>query len=180
VPQGMRAITIEVSESSGVAGLLVPGCHVDVLTTIADAGNQPLAKTVVQNLRVTAVGQKVSKTAGEDKEISRTVTLIANPAQTEELELLASTGRLRLVLRGTQDNKSIADSGTRLADVRGDPKAPDKGSKSQVAATPAPKEKPAPRTVVVIRGGVETVVTLSESNEPLTATADVPQGTITH
>jgi pilus assembly protein CpaB len=179
VPDGMRAITIEVSESSGVAGLLVPGCHVDVLTTIADISNQPIAKTVVQNVRVTAVGQKVTKNPGEDKEISRTVTLIATPPEAEQLELLASTGRLRLVLRGTQDNKPITDKGMRLTDVRGDPKI-DPKLPGFLPVPNAPKEKPTPRTVIVIRGGVETNVPILDSNEPAAATADTPQGLITH
>jgi len=34
VPPGMRAVTIEVNETSGVAGLLVPGCRVDVVSTL--------------------------------------------------------------------------------------------------------------------------------------------------
>src|SRR5579862_4630251 len=31
VPEGMRAVTMEINEFSGVAGLLVPGCRVDVV-----------------------------------------------------------------------------------------------------------------------------------------------------
>jgi pilus assembly protein CpaB len=33
IPLGMRLVTVDVSESSGVAGLITPGCKVDVMTT---------------------------------------------------------------------------------------------------------------------------------------------------
>src|SRR5688572_13278477 len=33
IPEGMRAVTLEVNEYNGVAGLLVPGCQVDVVHT---------------------------------------------------------------------------------------------------------------------------------------------------
>src|SRR5678815_1688554 len=50
VPRGMRAITIEVNEFSGVAGLLTPGCRVDVIATIQAEGG-PVARTIVQNVK---------------------------------------------------------------------------------------------------------------------------------
>src|SRR5690349_15221204 len=34
IPTGMRAITIQVNEFSGVAGLLTPGCKVDIISTV--------------------------------------------------------------------------------------------------------------------------------------------------
>ncbi len=36
VPMGMRACTFEINEMTGVAGYLVPGCHVDVIQTLKD------------------------------------------------------------------------------------------------------------------------------------------------
>src|SRR5215217_1929454 len=36
VPPGMRAITVEVNEFTGVAGMLTPGCRVDIVSTIND------------------------------------------------------------------------------------------------------------------------------------------------
>ena len=35
VPDGMRAVTLEVNEVSGVAGMLVPGCRIDMVTTLS-------------------------------------------------------------------------------------------------------------------------------------------------
>jgi len=53
VPKGMRAVSVEVNESSGVSGLLVPGCHVDVIATLRQAdGNSQMARTIVENAKV--------------------------------------------------------------------------------------------------------------------------------
>src|SRR5687768_4532598 len=58
VPPGMRAISLEVNEFSGVGGMLAPGSRVDVLVTLAakEAGGEPVSRTIVQNVKVTAVG----------------------------------------------------------------------------------------------------------------------------
>src|SRR5947207_2156131 len=55
VPHGMRAVSVEVSESSGLAGLLVPGCRVDVIATLKQDNSQ-IAKTIVENAKVQAIG----------------------------------------------------------------------------------------------------------------------------
>src|SRR5688500_11955664 len=51
VPKGMRAVAVEVSEGSAVAGLISPGCYVDVIGTFNN-GDQQVATTVVQNVKV--------------------------------------------------------------------------------------------------------------------------------
>src|SRR5947208_3079639 len=59
IPEGMRAITIEVNEFSGLACLLVPGCRVDVVATLnAEEQSHTTARTVAENLKVIAVGRR--------------------------------------------------------------------------------------------------------------------------
>ena len=60
VPLGYRAVTMEVNEFSGVAGLLSPGCHVDIISTMQGAENGQVSKTICQDLKITAVGQRTS------------------------------------------------------------------------------------------------------------------------
>src|SRR4051812_35812525 len=61
VTDGMRAITIEVNEFASVAGLVNPGCSVDVVATFEDSKTrQRVARTIVQDVKVMAVGQRVS------------------------------------------------------------------------------------------------------------------------
>jgi pilus assembly protein CpaB len=109
----MRAVTVEVNEFSGVAGLLVPGCRVDVVSTLADQETKSqVARTIVQNVKVLAVGQRltVNNSARKDEAamsaeaaVARSVTLLVMPRQAEAIELASSSGRTRLVLRGQFD-----------------------------------------------------------------------------
>lgn len=124
VPQGLRAVTIEVNEYSGVAGLLTPGCHVDVISTVQNgAAEQTVSRTIVQNVKVTAVGQKIGigKTEeGQEKEtIARSVTLIASPKDAEIIELAATMSRPRLVLRSPGDVSPVQTQGVTLAELIG-------------------------------------------------------------
>lgn len=187
VPRGMRAITIEVNEFSGVAGLLIPGARVDVIATINVDGRQA-ARTIVQNIRVTAVGQRIvippqdandgSKSA-QQPEIVRSVTVLANLKDAEAIELAAATGRPRLVLRSGNDHEIARSEGITLGDLRGLEKdgfwtaaakflAALPRPATQPAATPAtlvkattrPADEIQKRIVRVYRSGVETPVTI--------------------
>ncbi len=119
VPDGMRAITIEVNEFSGVAGLLTPGCHVDVLATI-QSENKQVTRAIVQDVKVTAVGQHLTAQQPDNQDpnqppqISRSVTVLVTLDQAEAIELATATGRPRLVLRSARD-QSIAESRRRDA-----------------------------------------------------------------
>jgi pilus assembly protein CpaB len=188
IPLGMRAITIEVNEFSGLAGLITPGVKVDVVATLSDGGNgSQVARTIVQNIQVKAVGQRTTVNSNEPpnpSEMFRSVTLIAKPTEAEAIELAAATGRPRLVLRGGRDNEEVASAGITLSELRGTAKDeedpfssgkpfvinPTTKPSSETASTPTtgPSEKPEafahrgppPRVVRVIRGGVESKVTL--------------------
>jgi pilus assembly protein CpaB len=188
VPMGMRAITIEVNEFSGLAGLIAPGVKVDVVATISDGGNgSQVARTIVQNVQVKAVGQRTTVTSAEPSnpnEMFRSVTLLAKPEEAEAIELAASTGRPRLILRGGRDNETVASAGITLSALRGTAHDEDdpfgKGQPFVINPTTEPSNTtassttqpvtpfetvahrtPPQRVVRVIRGGVESKVTLS-------------------
>lgn len=121
VPPGMRAIAIEVNEFSGVAGFLTPGCRVDVLATLqGDRNGELVSRTVVQNVMVTAIGQRMSvqRESGRDEQPFRSVTIIATPEEAKAIELAAATGRPRLVLRNQGDHSRDTGSGVSLSDIR--------------------------------------------------------------
>ncbi len=123
VPHGMRAVTMEVNEFSGVGGLLVPGCFVDIVSTLSDAkDNHPIAKTIVQNVRVLAVGQKLmsggAKREGEEG-LAHSVTLLVSPQQAEAIELATSSGRSRLLMRGLMDGATSSSKGVTIAELLG-------------------------------------------------------------
>jgi pilus assembly protein CpaB len=123
VPDGMRAVSLEINEVSGVGGLLVPGCRVDVVVTISGDNGQQVTRTVARNLQVIAIGRRLSD-GSKDKEKddaaadagppARNVTLLVTPREAELVDLAAHNGQPRLVLRGSRDsNKDLAgDAGS--------------------------------------------------------------------
>jgi pilus assembly protein CpaB len=115
----MRAVSVEVTESSGVAGLLLPGCRVDVIATLRQ-DNMQIAKTIVENAKVQAVGVKMSRNKNESRgEPSKTVTLIVTSKDAEAIELASNSGKPRLVLRGMADTDRSHSSGVTFAELSG-------------------------------------------------------------
>jgi pilus assembly protein CpaB len=177
VPPGMRAITIDVSETTSVGGMISPGCLVDVLITLNGDSTGPLTKTLVQGVRVEAVGQRMGPPLKDaPQEMFRSATLLVTPSQAESIELASTAGRPRLILRSNSDTADSQTTGVTLAELRGTrhSNADDTAITQQVAnqlpstqpvaqVTPVEfiaKRQPKPRRVVkVIKGGVETTVT---------------------
>ena len=148
VPRGMRAITVEVNETTGLAGMIVPGCHVDVVSTLNGAHKEDtVACTIVQDVLVQAVGQRLTAHRGaEEKEPApvRSVTLIATPRDAEAIELASSTGRTRLVLRGAHDRALSDTTGITFVELRGDE------SMTLPVATPVSTPATQPATMPVL------------------------------
>ncbi len=197
LPAGMRAVTVEIDEYRGVAGFLVPGCHVDVVTTVQGKGDSDtLAKTVAQDIEVLAVGRTIGRaypSAGpmtgpggpggpemEAKpEVSKSVTLRATPEQAEALELAARLGLPRLVLRANGDRASTDNAGVSLAMLRGESTGPAGKATTPTmlamskSARPAAVEAgaadaPEGRPVQFIRRGVVTVEYADGPSRPAT------------
>ena len=111
---GTRAVTIQVGPATRHAGLIDPGDRVDVILSVAlagDGGERGLfATTIVDDVRVVAIDSRVgggveSPAAGgeEPSDVERTevttVTLEATPAQGERLVLGEQEGSLSLAVR---------------------------------------------------------------------------------
>ncbi len=122
IPSGMRAITIDVNEITGIAGLLTPGCHVDLDSTIDGSESaRSQSRTILANVLVTAVGPRMTPTRAEgDKDQGyHTVTLIVTPRQALLVELASTTAKTRLALRAHGDNTPVEPNGVTLAELRG-------------------------------------------------------------
>lgn len=170
IPSGMRAITIEVNEFSGVGGMLLPGCHVDLLSTVpAEQGGELMSRTVVQNVQIIAVGQRMvsqPEKKGDEPQTFRSVTLLATPSESEAIELAAVTGRPRLVLRSGTDKDITTTAGVTSSNLRGRQSArkieQPTSTTPAVVYLPAPTGTPTPvpsySSVRVIRGTVESEV----------------------
>ena len=108
---GKRAISINISTSSGGAGLIVPGDRVDVLLSLAvkvkqrggDETDRRATETYIPDLRLIALDQKVSVDPKEPI-VGRTATLEVTPHQAEMLALGEDLGRMSLSLRSVQSD----------------------------------------------------------------------------
>jgi pilus assembly protein CpaB len=124
VPNGMRAITLEISESGALAGLLFPGSHVDVVTTTLDPEklNSGVSRAIVQDVKVLGLGERLG--AWKESDVKEPIgmkyaTLLVTPHDAEAIDLAANSFRLRLTLRASGDTTREAGDGVRMAELRG-------------------------------------------------------------
>lgn len=165
IPQGMRAMTINVDEGNSQAGMLLPGCHVDVVGTFPN-GRKSVARTLIHNVLVQAVGQRLTSARPEDgKEPPpyHTATLIVTPREAETIDLVNTSGRMRLLLRGLVPSENEVDPGNiQVSDIDGfqaDATVSVGNPTTQpVIADAAPVEKVERRTVELIKGSTTTKV----------------------
>jgi pilus assembly protein CpaB len=120
---GMRAISVPVDEAAGNAGLVFPGDRVDLILTQTisaegdPAGTRRVSETVLSELRVIAMGRRLTGGGGEEGasgQQARTATLEATPAAAEKIALVAELGKLALSLRSlaTPEPTPAAQSGS--------------------------------------------------------------------
>ncbi|HKF72839.1 MAG TPA: Flp pilus assembly protein CpaB [Stellaceae bacterium] len=111
---GFRAITVNVTPSSGLAGLVFPGDRIDLVASFKvefegkqDGGSHPAryaSETVESNLRVLAVDQRVDD-QNKDIVVAKTATLEVTPKQAEIIAIVAEVGKFSLSLRSmAQEN----------------------------------------------------------------------------
>ncbi len=132
---GMRAVTITVSQKTGVAGFVFPGDRVDLVLTQSvespgGGGQLKVAETVLRNLRVLATDQQTQSETAEGKTVVRafqTATLEVTPRIAEKVAVAENVGTLSLVLRSIADNQGELDR----AIASGAVKLPEGASKAE-------------------------------------------------
>lgn len=108
---GMRAVSVEISEETGAGGFIKPNDRVDVIVSVEasnsdDGLKRAVTRTLLQNVRIMAVGQTfrdsagTTETNGETQQTAKTVTLEVSPAEAELLQQGVEIGNLSLALRG--------------------------------------------------------------------------------
>jgi pilus assembly protein CpaB len=128
---GMRAVSVPVTATSGISGFVFPGDRVDLLITHglpgSSGGNADsqhrAAETVLHNVRVIAVDQKLDSKNGEAL-VAHTATLEVTPKQSEIIAVATEMGKLSLSLRslatgpgeGPTDGSPSDKSGTYTLD----------------------------------------------------------------
>jgi pilus assembly protein CpaB len=111
---GMRAVTVGVSATSGVAGFVFPGDRVDLVLTqeVTGGGDGPplrASETIVRNIRVLAVDQRLNARDESGNQVAQTVATVtfeATPKIAEKIAVAQTIGQLSLSLRSLADNNA--------------------------------------------------------------------------
>ncbi len=119
IPEGMRAVSVEVDEVVGVAGFVLPGTRVDVLATVMPGTDRRLTTTriILQNIRAIAADQKYQQDIEGEPQYVTVVTLLVTPSHAEALTLAATEGRIQLALRNTLDSEEVETGGRRISSL---------------------------------------------------------------
>ena len=125
---GMHAVSIRVSDVSGVGGFVLPGDRVDIFVTRTPKGTvdkkgveqEAYTDLLLQNMRVLAADQSADIKQATPK-LVRTVTIEASLTDAQKITLASTLGDLSLILR---ENGSLAAVGPMAritaADLSGD------------------------------------------------------------
>jgi len=155
IPEGMRAVSVEVDEVIGVAGFVLPGTRVDVLATVMPGTDrrETTTRTILQNIRALAADQKYQQDVEGEPQYVTVVTLLVTPDEAEALTLAATEGRIQLALRNTLDMEEIETRGRRITSLI----APAAPRGAAPARRPTPQADPE-RVIESFEGGSRTLL----------------------
>lgn len=130
---GMRAMTIPLTPSSGVAGFIFPGDRVDVILThsfsrkdVSSLTERRVSETVLTDVRVLALDQKSDNQNIEPK-VAQLATLEVTPRQAEKLALAldivgvqgnSGRGMISLVIRSLAAEENARNAATAAPEPR--------------------------------------------------------------
>ena len=114
LPAGARAVSVPVTVTTGISGFIFPGDRVDLILThiipqdsTQAQGERRASETVLRDIRVLAIDQKVEGKPGEPV-VARTATLEVTPKQSEVIAITQEMGHLSLSLRSLARDESPA------------------------------------------------------------------------
>ncbi len=116
--KGKRLFGLTVNAESLAGGFILPGSTVDLIGTKRLANNNIETQTVLENIRVMAVGDKstINEKQGDVRHsiIETTVTLEVSPEQAQILAMWKSIGEIKLSARAKDDNDKVNTKTTKL------------------------------------------------------------------
>ncbi|MDW3205282.1 MAG: Flp pilus assembly protein CpaB [Alphaproteobacteria bacterium] len=165
---GLRAVSVPVDATTGIAGFVFPGDRVDLLLTheveLSQRMKRLATETVLTDIRVLAVDQRTDDTEGEPT-LAKTATLEVDSKAAEVIAVALRMGRLSLALRSlAQDSDALAtatpspDAQTYTWDSQASRLLPPISAPAQpVRSAPARPAPPKVTVTVIRRGETETV-----------------------
>jgi pilus assembly protein CpaB len=142
VSENMRALTVRVNDVIGVAGFLLPGNRVDIVSSRKEGGRRAVTETILQNVKVLAVDQTATTEANEPV-VVRAVTLEVTPDQAEVLVKARTEGEIQLTLRNPLEVVAKAEP---------EPKPEVKPAPKPAVRKAPVRRAPSSMTVEIIRG----------------------------
>jgi pilus assembly protein CpaB len=159
IPEGMRAMSVAVNDVVGVAGFVTPGTMVDIMVTgqLSEPSGKnggpsgSITRTILENVRVLAAGQKVEQSVDGKPQNVPVITLLVTPEDASKLAMASTEGKIQLALRNTIDT-GVTNPPAVLQTSLFAPSAPPP-STHPIVARKAPAPTPAsPYVVEVITG----------------------------
>ena len=116
--KGKRLFGLTVNAESLAGGFILPGSTVDLIGTKRLANNNTETQTVLENIRVMAVGDKstINEKQGDVRHsiIETTVTLEVSPEEAQVLAMWKSVGEIKLSARAKDDTEKVNTKITKL------------------------------------------------------------------
>lgn len=112
IEPGKRAISVPITDTSGVSGLIQPRSRVDVLFTRTGSAAEASTVTVLQDVEVLAIGRvtQVGQTVDARAPRAPAATLLVTPEEARKLELAKNQGKISLALRNPLDRSKVTDT----------------------------------------------------------------------
>ena len=130
IEPGKRAIAVPITDTSGVAGLIQPRAHVDVLFTKTGSRAEAVTTTILEDVVVLAIGRNTETTSSSTPPLTpaaaqaaqtarppQSATLLVTPEQSRKLELAKNEGKISLALRNPLDHSAGADGNVTTSDA---------------------------------------------------------------
>jgi pilus assembly protein CpaB len=119
IEQGYRAVSVPITDATGVAGLIQSNSRVDVLFTRPGTMAEAATSIILQNVKVLTTGRLAPAGQPIDPRAPRSqvVTLLLTPDDSQKLELAKNQGKISLSLRNPLDSSRAAASGPITTDV---------------------------------------------------------------
>jgi pilus assembly protein CpaB len=119
IDTGYRAVSVPITDASGVAGLIQANARVDVLFTRPGTMAEATTSTILQNVKVLSTGRAIptGQTADSRAPRSQVVTLLLKPPDAQKLELAKNEGKVSLSLRNPLDGAAASDTGPVTTEV---------------------------------------------------------------
>ena len=162
---GKRAVTVPINDASGVAGLIPPRAHVDVLFTRPGSASEAVTSTILEDVIVLAVGPQhrgrehaaaspwIGCRAGRRRAArAQSATLLVTPEQVRRIELAKNLGKISLSLRNPLDNEPTPEdqaTATTPEEIGIVPPPPPVRAAPRMVQVAAPKPPPPPKEKVV-------------------------------